>query len=175
VFGRGGLLPTATEEHALYLHALAGELARSIGAVEGVVGARVHLAIPAPDPLRPGERPAPRAAVLVRCRPAACEAVRALEPGFRSLVAGAADRLEPDAVAVVVTEAAPAPVAPPPPARTPTALLALASLAALGAAGAFAAWLRSTRAPGAARPAGATGPATPPGALAPARALPAGE
>jgi len=144
VFTQGGLLPTPTEEHALYLHALAGELSRSLGAIDGVVGARVHLAIPEPDPLRPGERAPPRAAVLVRCRPACCDAVRALEPGIQALVAGAADRLDPAAVAVVVTEAAEAPPPPRPrPARAPLALLLLAGLAALGAAVALTAWLRS--------------------------------
>ncbi len=143
VFSKGGLVPTATEERALYQHALAGELARSVEGIDGVVGARVHLALAEPDPLRPGERPAPRAAVLVRCRPAACGAVLALEPGIRALVAGAADRLEPEAVAVVVAEAreAPAPVRPP---RSfwPTAVAALSAAAALGALAALAMWLR---------------------------------
>jgi type III secretion protein J len=163
VFAQGGLIPSPTEEHALYLHALSGELSRSVGAIDGVVGARVHLAIPAPDPLRPGERPPARAAVLVRCRPAACDAVRALEPGIRSLVAGAADGLDPAAVAVVVAEAAEAALPPrPPPARAPAVLLVLAALAAAGAAAALAAWLRSRR---------GGGPATPP-ALASARVAP---
>jgi type III secretion protein J len=147
VFARGGLVPTATEEHALYLHALAGELSRSLGAIDGVVGARVHLALPEPDPLRPGDRPPPRAAVLVRCRPAACEAVRALEPGIQALVAGAAARLEPSAVAVVVAEAPEIPAPPrPPPGRPPLALaglLGLGLVAAAGAAFALRAWLRS--------------------------------
>ena len=41
VFAKGSMIPTPTEEHALYLHALAGELARSVEAIEGVVEARV--------------------------------------------------------------------------------------------------------------------------------------
>src|SRR5512142_1905790 len=83
VFGKGSMVPTPTEEHALLLHALAGELARSLEAVDGVVAARVHVGLHQPDPLRPGERGAPRAAVLVKCRAGACAAVRALEPGLR--------------------------------------------------------------------------------------------
>ncbi|WP_242394644.1 secretion protein [Anaeromyxobacter oryzisoli] len=135
VFSKGSLVPTPVEEHALYLHALAGELARSVEAIDGVVGARVHLGLPQPDPLRPGERAAPRAAVLVRCRPAACAAVRSLEPGVRALVAGAADGLRPEAVAVVISEAT---EASPPRAdgrRRSPVLLAIAALAALAAAG----------------------------------------
>jgi type III secretion protein J len=136
VFGKGSMVPTPIEEHARYLQALAGELARSVEAIDGVVEARVHLGLPQPDPLRPGETPAPRGAVLVKCRPAACETVRALEPGIRALVAGAADRLEATAVSVVVAPAAqsPPPSAPEPPRRSP-ALLATALAFGLGGVG----------------------------------------
>jgi type III secretion protein J len=144
VFSKGSMVPTPTEEHALYLHALGGELSRSVEAIEGVVEARVHLGLPQPDPLRPGERPAPRAAVLVKCRAAACASVRALEAGIRSLVAGAADGLAPDSVSVVIAEAAPAPVPPVAPARRGSWLLVgLAAAAGLGAAVIGAAGLRA--------------------------------
>jgi type III secretion protein J len=111
IFGQGGLVPTPVEERARWLHAISGELARSLEALDGVVEARVHLALPADDPLHPGVRPAPRAALLVKCRPAACASLRELEPGLRALVAGAAEALAPDAVAVVIAEAAPPPAA----------------------------------------------------------------
>jgi type III secretion protein J len=142
VFSRGGIVPTATEERALYQHALAGELARTVEAIDGVVGARVHVALPERDPLRPADRPSPRAAVLVRCRPAACAALRAMEPGIRALVAGAAEGLEAGAVAVVVAEAPEAP-APAPPARPRRAVapLALSAAAGLGALAALGGWL----------------------------------
>jgi type III secretion protein J len=108
VFGQGGMVPTPVEERARWLHALSGELARSIEALDGVVEARVHLGLPAEDPLHPGQRTAPRAAVLVKCRPAACPSLRDLEAGLRSLVAGATEGLSPEAVAVVIAEAVPA-------------------------------------------------------------------
>src|SRR5512146_2253606 len=41
VFGKGSVVPSSSEERALYLHALSGELARSIEAIDGVVDARV--------------------------------------------------------------------------------------------------------------------------------------
>lgn len=135
VFGKGSMVPTPTEEHALYLHALAGELSRSVESIDGVVEARVHLGLPQPDPLRPGERPPPRGAVLVKCRPASCDAVRALEPGIRALVAGAADGLEASAVSVVIAPGAASRAAPPEPARRSPLLLALAAIAGLGAVG----------------------------------------
>jgi type III secretion protein J len=134
VFGKGSMVPTPTEEHALYLHALAGELARSVEAIDGVVEARVHLGLSQPDPLRPGERARARGAVLVRCRPAACGAVRELERGIQSLVAGATEGLSPELVSVVVAPAAETPRAPAePPARRAPILLALAGIAFLGA------------------------------------------
>lgn len=147
VFSKGSLLPTPVEEHALYLHALAGELARSVEAIDGVVGARVHLALPQPDPLRPGDRVPPRAAVLVRCRPTACASVRGLEPGLRALVAGAADGLRPDAVAVVFSEAAESIAARSEGRRRSPVLLAVAALAALAATGVGGAglWIRLRR------------------------------
>jgi type III secretion protein J len=144
VFSKGSMVPTPTEEHALYLHALGGELARSVEAIDGVVEARVHVGLPRADPLRPGAAPAPRAAVLVKCRPASCDGVRALEPGMRALVAGAADGLDAAAVAVVIAPAAE--VAGPPPSlprRRSPVLVGLAAAAALGAAGVGAAGLRA--------------------------------
>ncbi len=112
LFGSPGLVPTPVEEHARFLHALAGELSRSIEEVEGVVSARVHVSLPVPDPLRPDARPAPRASVLVKCRPGDRARVEAEAEGLRRLVAGAADGLEPAAVAGVGTPASPAPPRP---------------------------------------------------------------
>jgi type III secretion protein J len=138
-------VPTPVEERARWLHALSGELARSVEALDGVVEARVHLGLPSDDPLHPGLRAAPRAAILVKCRPASCAALRELEPGLRQLAAGAAEGLSPEAVAVVIAEAA----APPAQARTPGWRWGplLAGLAALGAAGLGAlAWRERRRA-----------------------------
>ncbi len=133
VFGKGSMLPTATEEHALYLHALGGELARSVEAIDGVVEARVHIGLRQPDPLRGSERTSPRGAVLVKCRATACAGIRALEPGIRAMIAGAVDGLEPGAVAVVVAEAGESAVPARPPSRRGSVLVGLAVAAALAA------------------------------------------
>ncbi len=134
VFAKSSMLPTPTEEHARYLHALGGELARSVESIDGVVEARVHLGLRQPDPLRPGERASPRGAVLVKCRAAACGAVHALEGGIRAIVAGAVDGLDPAAVSVVFAEAAES-AAPPRAAgrRGSVLLVALAVAAAIAA------------------------------------------
>jgi type III secretion protein J len=107
VFGKGSVAPTSVEERALYLHALSGELARSVEAIDGVVAARVHIALPPLDSLRLEPPPPARAAVLVKARPGARARLEPLTPGIQALVAGAVAGLDPSAVSVVLAEAAP--------------------------------------------------------------------
>ena len=136
LFGSPGLVPTPLEEHARYLHALSGELARTLEALDGVVGARVHLAMPVPDPLRPEARRTPRASVLLKCRPDARDRLEGMADGLRKMVAGAADGLDPVSVAVLVADAAASPPVRAPPSRIPRSWLggaALALAAVLGA------------------------------------------
>ncbi|GEJ55569.1 secretion protein [Anaeromyxobacter diazotrophicus] len=135
VFGKGSVVPTPSEERALYLHALSGELARSVEAIDGVIEARVHLALPPQDLLRAEPAPPPRAAVLVKARPGARGRLEALAPGLQALVAGAVAGLEPAAVSVVVAEAAPGLPPPRPSGRGRALLLALAGATALLGAG----------------------------------------
>lgn len=97
--GKGSLVPSRTAEHARWVAGVAGELEASLQAVEGVVSARVHLAVPQLDALTPDvEREAPSASVLLRHRgptpPLAA-------PEIQRLVAGAVPGLEPSAVSVV--------------------------------------------------------------------------
>jgi len=103
VFGEPGLVPTATEERARYVAALGGELATSLEAIDGVLDARVHVALPESARLALDEdRPTPRASVLLTYRgdppPYDADAVRAL-------VAGAVQDMRVEDVAVVGTRA----------------------------------------------------------------------
>jgi type III secretion protein J len=140
VFGKGSMVPTATEEHALFLHALSGELSRTLSAVEGVATARVHLVVPPPGPpstLRPPAKP--RASVLLKARAGRGDEVRARAAELKALVAGSVEDLSAEDVAVVVSELprpAVAPAPPPPPWRLPAAVAA-AAVALLGAGLAF--------------------------------------
>ncbi len=106
LFGSAGLVPTPLEEQARYLHALSGELSRTLESLDGVVAARVHLALPAPDPLRPDARRTPRASVLVKCRPDARARIESRAAELARMVSGSADGLEPAQVSVLVAEAA---------------------------------------------------------------------
>ena len=99
VFGEGGLVPTATEERARYVAAMGGELARSIQVIDGVLDARVHLALPARNRFALDDAPpVARASVLIEYRgdapPYDADAVRAL-------VSGAVENMATENVAVI--------------------------------------------------------------------------
>ena len=99
IFGTPGLVPTATEEQARYVAALSGELSRSISAIDGVITARVHVALPENSRLRlDEEKPSPRASVLIKYDGSSAPYD---EAAVRALVAGAIQDMDPAAVAVV--------------------------------------------------------------------------
>lgn len=85
-FARGGLLPSPILERARLQASLAVDLARTFETLPGVAGARVHLNLPADDPLR-GDATHPRATASVVLRlsgePAPSEAE------VRRIIAGA--------------------------------------------------------------------------------------
>jgi type III secretion protein J len=105
--GKGSIVPSRTSEHAKVVVGTAGELERTLRSVDGVLSARVHLAIPLGDPLGPTEQKTePTASVLLRHRGAAPP----IGPGdVQRLVAGAVPGLDPKLVSVVTT-----PIPPPP-------------------------------------------------------------
>jgi type III secretion protein J len=105
VFGKGSMVPTAIEENAMYLHALSGELSRTLAAVEGVATARVHLVAQPNGPslaLRPSVRP--RASVLLKVHGAKAETIRRRTSELQSLVAGSVDGLDVANVSVMLSE-----------------------------------------------------------------------
>lgn len=106
-FAEGGLVPTATEERARLVAAIGGELARTIERIDGVVDARVHVALPEPREILLDETPpSSRASVLVKHRidhaPPDVESIRAI-------VAGAVPSMDPASVAVLTVVAEPPP------------------------------------------------------------------
>jgi type III secretion protein J len=102
--GKGSIVPSRTAEHAKLIVGTAGDLEHSLLAVDGVLSARVHLAVPEKTAFfDEGKEPAPTASVLIRhsgaTPPIAVQQVQ-------RLVAGAVPGLEPDHVSVVETPSA---------------------------------------------------------------------
>jgi type III secretion protein J len=105
-YGQPSLIPTPSEERARYLNATAGEIEKTLESIDGVVSARVHLALEESDPLSldgTPRAPSSRAAVLLKARPGAAPIS---ERDVQRLVAGSVAGLDPAAVGVVVTPAA---------------------------------------------------------------------
>jgi type III secretion protein J len=97
--GESGLVPSRASERARWLVGTAGELERSLQALNGVLSARVHLAVPDADPLSLEERRAPSASVLLRHK-GASPPLSAAE--VQRLVSGAVSGLAAEHVAVVM-------------------------------------------------------------------------
>jgi type III secretion protein J len=113
--GESGLVASPSTEHARQVVGIAGELERSLLSIDGVLSARVHLAVPEADVLSPDptKRPA-SASVLLRHR----GATPPLSGGeVARLVSGAVPSLAAEAVVVILH-----PV--PSPAQSPLAGLA---------------------------------------------------
>lgn len=68
IFKKEGFVSTPVEEHARLTYALSQELANTLQTIDGVIVARVHLAVPEKDPLADKPRPA-SASVFIKVRP----------------------------------------------------------------------------------------------------------
>lgn len=70
LFGKSKMIPTETEERALFLHAQSGELERTIESMPSVIDARVHISLPQRDRLAEYVEgtapPVPTAAVFIK-------------------------------------------------------------------------------------------------------------
>ncbi len=110
IFGEGGLVPSATEERARYLTAVAGELSRTLESIDGVLAARVHVATAEVGTLSlDSAPPAARASVFIKYR---ADLPPPEEAHIRALVAGAVTNLEAEEISVVILPNAPAAAGP---------------------------------------------------------------
>jgi type III secretion protein J len=109
--GESSIVPSRTAEHAKLVAGTAGELERSLRGIDGILSARVHLAMPLADPLglEPDETRQASASVLLRHR-GATPPIAAAE--VQRLIAGAVEGLSHERVSVVVASV-PAPPRPP--------------------------------------------------------------
>ncbi|MEW6704697.1 MAG: type III secretion system inner membrane ring lipoprotein SctJ [Pseudomonadota bacterium] len=159
VFKKEGFVSSPLEERARLVHALSQEIAHTLSQIDGVLVARVHLAVPDKDPL--ADKPQPAAAsVFIKHRVG--KDLSGSVGQIKALVVNGVEGLPYDNVTVVLFPAEPWPET-----GTPAAAVARAGLAmdptlvalaggggalALGGSGLWA-WRRRQAAPGRARPA----------------------
>ncbi len=96
---KGALVPSPTQEHAALVAGMAGDLEKTLEGVDGVLSARVHLNVPAPDPLSDAPPAKTTASVLVEHRGATPPLT---ESEVERLVAGGVPNLKSQDVAVVM-------------------------------------------------------------------------
>jgi type III secretion protein J len=99
--GANSLVPSRTAEHERLLAGVSGDLEHTLIGVDGVMSARVHLAVPRPDPLADGAAAPPSASVLLRHHG---NQSRLTSADVQRLVAGAVPGLSPERVTVVLLE-----------------------------------------------------------------------
>jgi type III secretion protein J len=102
VFQRQGLVSTPAEERMRYIHAVSQELSQTLRKLDGVVSARVHVVIPANDPLSEKLKPS-SAAVFIKHRPDTD--LRLLVPAVKDMVAHGIEGLAHDQVSLTLVEA----------------------------------------------------------------------
>lgn len=103
-----GLIPSPEADRAAHIAAVATQIERTLGSIDGVHDARVHLDVPNNDPLVAAlattAMPRATASVLIRHR-SANPPIQADD--VRKLVAGAVSGLTPESIAVVMVPVAP--------------------------------------------------------------------
>ena len=102
VFQRQGLVSTPAEERMRYIHAVSQELSQTLRKLDGVVAARVHVVIPANDPLSDKLKPS-SAAVFIKHRPDTD--LRLLVPAVKDMVAHGIEGLAHEQVSLTLVEA----------------------------------------------------------------------
>lgn len=101
MFRKQGLVSTPAEERMRYIHGLSQELSRTLQNIDGVIAARVHVVIPANDPLNDKIRPS-SAAVFIKH--GADVDLRTLVPAVKDMVAHSIEGLSHEQVSLTLYE-----------------------------------------------------------------------
>jgi type III secretion protein J len=106
-FAKGGMVPTATEERAMLLKALGGEVSNALNQIDGVLEARAIVMIPENNDLtQPENKPMPSASVFIKYRSVAKNQPPPISrEDVQKFVATAVPELKPEAVTVLMTAA----------------------------------------------------------------------
>ena len=106
-FAKGSMVPTATEERAMLLKALGGEVSNALNQIDGVLEARAIVMIPENNDLtQPENKPMPSASVFIKYRSVAKNQPPPISrEDVQRFVATAVPELRPEAVTVLMTAA----------------------------------------------------------------------
>ncbi|HEX8704845.1 MAG TPA: type III secretion protein [Myxococcaceae bacterium] len=105
-FAKGSMVPTASEERAMMLKAIAGEVSNAFNKVDGVLESNVIVNIPENNDLtQPENKPLPSASVMIRYRPSIEGKAPLGEKDVKNFVASAVQELKPENVTVMLTPA----------------------------------------------------------------------
>ncbi len=104
-----GMIPTQTEERAMFLEAMGGEVSMALNKIDGVLEARTIVMLPETNDLtQPENKPKNTAAVLVKYRPINAEGQAPMDAdAIRKFVSSALPDMQPENVAVVLSPALP--------------------------------------------------------------------
>jgi type III secretion protein J len=105
IFAKKGFVSSPTEERARLIYGLSQELSATVSQIDGVLEARVHLAIPEHDPLSDEVKPS-SAAVFIKYQPGFD--LRSQTGPIKSLVTNSIEGLSYDKVSVVMFPSQPA-------------------------------------------------------------------
>ncbi|NMO14997.1 type III secretion protein [Pyxidicoccus fallax] len=105
-FAKGSMVPTATEERAMLLKAMGGEVSNALNQIDGVLEARAIVMIPENNDLtQPENKPMPSASVFLKYRPLEGNKAPISEEMVKRFAATAVPELKPEAVTVLMTQA----------------------------------------------------------------------
>ncbi len=102
-----GMIPTQTEERAMFLEALGGEVSMALNKIDGVLEARAIVNIPEKNDLTAEKKPEPSASVLIKYRPLGEGRIPLAEDDIKEFVARAVPEMSRDRVKVLLTQALP--------------------------------------------------------------------
>ena len=148
VFKKQGFVSSPTEEHARFTYGLQQELAKTLTDIDGVVDARVHIAIPESDPLSDQVKPT-SASVFIKYDPSVD--LNSQVGSIKALVVNGVEGLPYDKVTVVLSPVKAIPMAGRPPAAFPIGAPLIGGVAILGGLSGFALWRLQRRRKGAGR------------------------
>lgn len=102
IFQKTGLVSSPTEERIRFINALSQEISSTLMQIDGVVSARVHIALPDNNPLSEKTVP-PSAAIFIKHR--AGYDIESVTPDLKNLVSRSIEGLDFENVQLVITQA----------------------------------------------------------------------